>query len=304
MTAAHEQGNKSTGLAPVVIATAADGTTVRAFDEGQGPVILILHPGLDTGARYAKVAAELTPRFRVIRLHRRQYRFDLKSDPNLASPYTVAQEVEDVLAIVKEVGGPVLLYGHSSGGAVALEALVASPDSFAGAVIYEPASIIGPVGGRHLIGEALPADGEVGAALTQARAALAAGKPGKALGAFFTVVAGLPSGQANFFGRLTALFPQFRKLIPYQIDDLEAMERLGFRLDAYANIKVPTVLVGGSKSPAGIRDIVAEMAKTLPVVEQAIIKGQAHSAHSGAPKELAAIIAAQADKVLGKGTTK
>jgi hypothetical protein len=32
--------------------TAADGTTVRAFDEGQGPVILILHPGMDTGTGF------------------------------------------------------------------------------------------------------------------------------------------------------------------------------------------------------------------------------------------------------------
>lgn len=270
----------------------------------RGRSFLFLHPGLDTGARYAKVAAELTPRFRVIRLHRRQYRSDLKASPTLGSPCTVAQEVEDVLAVVKKVGGPVLLYGHSSGGAVALEALVASPESFAGAVIYEPASIIGSVGGRHLIGEALPADGEVGEGLTQARTALVAGKPGKALGAFFTIVAGLPAWQANFFGGLTALFPQFRKLIPYQIDDLEAMERLGFRLDVYANIKVPTVFIGGSKSPAGIRDIIAEMAKTLPGAEQVTIKGQGHSAHSGAPKELAAIIAAQADKVLGKGIAK
>lgn len=302
MPTPHQPEKLTINLAPVVIAAAADGNPVRVFDEGQGPVILILHPGLDTGARYAKVAAALTPEYRVIRLHRRQYRPDLKGGQASNAPYTVAQEVEDVLAITKEVGRPVLLYGHSSGGAVALEALVASPESFAGAAIYEPASVIGPVGKRHLIGESLPTEGEVGAGLTQARAALAAGKPGKALGAFFTIVAGMPAWQANFFGGLTALFPQFRQLIPYQIDDLEAMERLGFRLDAYANVTTPTVLIGGEKSPEGIREIVSEMQRTLPVAERVIIKGQAHSAHAGAPKELAAIIAAHAHKVFA--TTK
>lgn len=43
--------------------TAADGTTVRALDEGQGPVILILHPGMETGTRYQKVAAILARAF-------------------------------------------------------------------------------------------------------------------------------------------------------------------------------------------------------------------------------------------------
>jgi hypothetical protein len=81
--------------------TSADDSTVRALDEGQGPVILILHPGMETGTRYRKVAAILSKRFRVIRLHRRQYRLDLKKDPRVGSPCTVAEEVEHVLAMVK-----------------------------------------------------------------------------------------------------------------------------------------------------------------------------------------------------------
>jgi pimeloyl-ACP methyl ester carboxylesterase len=123
--------------------TAADGTTVRALDEGQGPVILILHPGMETGTRYQKVAAILARRFRVVRLHRRQYRLDLKRDALLGDPCTVAQEVEHVLALVDLIDGPLLIYGHSSGGPVALESLLAAPSSFAGGVIYEPASVIG-----------------------------------------------------------------------------------------------------------------------------------------------------------------
>ena len=139
---------KRRGNVGTLTTTSADGTTVRALDEGQGPVILILHPGMETGTRYGKVAATLSKRFRVIRLHRRQYRLDLKKDPRVGSPCTVAEEVEHVLAMVKKVGGPVLICGHSSGGPVALEALVASPSWFTGAVIYEPASVIEGPGAR------------------------------------------------------------------------------------------------------------------------------------------------------------
>ncbi len=134
------------------IATAADGTGVWATVEGQGRVIIILHPGMDTGKSYARVAASLAKRYRVVRLHRRRSRLDLKADPVHRSLYTVAEEVEDVLAAVQALGSPVLLYGHSSGGPVALEALVASPASFAGAMIYEPASVIKGTGGLHLAG--------------------------------------------------------------------------------------------------------------------------------------------------------
>ncbi|MEV4101807.1 hypothetical protein AB0J42_16240 [Nonomuraea sp. NPDC049649] len=50
---------------------------------------------------------------------------------------------------------------------------MASPSSFAGTVIFEPASVIGP-----------PMSGPGGEVLKQARAAVAADKPGKALTIF------------------------------------------------------------------------------------------------------------------------
>src|SRR5262245_3232219 len=102
----------------------------------------MLHPGLDDGRRCGRIAALLAPRHRVLRLHRRQYRMDLKADPRLGSPCTVAQEVEDVLAVVRAIGGPVVLYGHSDGGVVALEALAAAPAEFAAAVVFEPAVVV------------------------------------------------------------------------------------------------------------------------------------------------------------------
>jgi hypothetical protein len=61
-----------------VLTYSADGTDIRAFDEGQGAAIMMLRPGMETGSRYEKVAPILARRFRVIRPHRRQYRVDLK----------------------------------------------------------------------------------------------------------------------------------------------------------------------------------------------------------------------------------
>jgi pimeloyl-ACP methyl ester carboxylesterase len=279
------------------LATAADGTTVRAQVEGEGRVILILHPGMDTGKSYARVAARLARRYRVIRLHRRQYRLDLKRDPRRGSPCSVAEEVEHVLAMVKAVGAPVFLFGHSSGGPVALEALVASQSSFVGGMIYEPASVINSAGGLHLSGDRIERDGEVGEGLRRARQALVSGNPGKAIGIFTQIAAGWPRLLANVGGALTALDPAWRRLIPCQIDDLEAMERLGMRLDAYSKLNLPVAMVYGERSPDVNKEMVAAVADVLPNVERITLSRQGHACHVYDPVQLTRVIEAFADRV-------
>lgn len=273
-----------------LITTATDGTSVRAAVEGAGPVMLLLHPGMDTGKSYAKVAARLARHYRVIRLHRRQYRLDLKTDPRHGSPCTVADEVDHVLAIVQAVGTPVFLFGHSSGGPVALEALVASSSSFAGAMIYEPASVIDGADGLHLSGDRIEQSGEVGEGLRRARQALVKGLPGTALGIFTQIVAGWPSLWANTAGALTALMPAYRRLIPCQIDDLEAMERLGVRLDAYSKLNLPIAMICGERSPAFNKEMVAAVADVLPRVERITLSGQSHACHVRDPQKLADVM--------------
>lgn len=292
-----EKRQRGAGEANLLIGTAADGTSVRAEAEGEGRVILILHPGMHTAKSYARVAAILGRRYRVIRLYRRQYRLDLKTDPRRGSPCTVADEVADVLAIVKAVGTPVLLFGHSSGGPVALEALVASPSSFVGGMIYEPACVINSAGGLHLSGDRIERNGEVGEGLRCARQALAEGKPGRAIGIFSQYIAGWPSFWANAAGALTALVPEYRRLIPCQIDDLEAMERLGVRLDAYSKLNLPVAMVCGERSPDSNKEMVAAVADVLPRVERITLSGQGHTSYYGDPKQLAAVMETFAKRV-------
>ena len=176
----------------MITAISADGTDVRAFDDGQVPVILIIHPGLDDGRSWKKVATRLAGRFRVVRIVRRHYRVDIPAAPC----YSMATEVEDVLALAKLLGEPIVIVGHSSGAVVALEALAAAPSAFAGAVLFEPPVATGPA----------PRDG----ALEQAKAAIAAGKPGKAMQIFVRDVVGMPASQAWLIRPLTAVIPLAR----------------------------------------------------------------------------------------------
>ena len=97
-------------------------------DEGRGPVLLVVHGGLSDESAWAKVAAELTPSFRVVRIRRRLYRTELPADP--ATDF--ALEVDDLLALAAELAEPVVIVGHSSGAVVALETVGAGRCSVPG----------------------------------------------------------------------------------------------------------------------------------------------------------------------------
>ncbi|HEX6341373.1 alpha/beta hydrolase [Umezawaea sp.] len=259
--------------------TAGDGTDVRVHDEGSGPVVVLLHPGLDDGSRDHELAAILARRFRVLRLHRRQYRLDLDT-----LPCSVADEVDDVVAVVRSVGGPVVLYGHSDGGVVALEALAAAPRAFSGAVVFEAPVAIGP-----------PLGGEV---VAEAKAALAAGRPGRAMALFFRRTVGLAPWQATLAGAAVAAVPKYRRLVPGQINSLAALDDLGVRLDTYARVTVPTVLLGGDRSPAHLAERLDALAAAMPTAERVVMPGRDHGADLKHPAEVAAVVEALADRVL------
>lgn len=268
----------------MITTTATDGSSVRAHDEGQGPVILLLHGGMDDGASWATVAARLRPRFRVLRLHRRQYRLDLKT----GEACTMAQEVEHVRALVNLIDEPMLVIGHSSGGVLALEALVELPEAFAGAVLYEPPCVIGP-----------PLGGE---ALMRARAAMAAGKPGQALDIFLRDIVRTPAWAAWMSGAFVPLVPRLGRLAPHQLDDCAAIDEVGLRLEAYARIEVPVVLLGGERSPAHLGERLDVLERVMPNTERVRLRRQGHAANNLAPDRVAEIITRLGDKTLPKPT--
>ncbi len=264
----------------MITAQAADGSSVRAFDEGHGPVVLILHGGMDDGSSWRRVASRLAPRFRVLRLHRRQYRPDL----TVGSACTMAEEVEHVTALVRAIGEPMVIVGHSSGAVLTLEALVAAPSAFAGAILYEPPCVIGP-----------PLGGD---ALGRAQAAIAADKPGTALAIFVRDIVRVSAWTARLTKLMVALSPRVRRMARHQIDDCAAIDQLGNRLDSYATITVPTMLLGGDRSPAHLGERLDALERVLPHTERVVLHGQGHTANALAPGKLADVIAGFAVRVV------
>jgi len=262
-----------------IAALAPDGTGIRTFDEGAGPVILVIHPGLDDGRSWGKVAAQLSSRYRVVRMVRRHYRLDLP----VTDGYSISREVGDVQALAEAIGEPIVVVGHSSGAVVALEALVAWPGTFAGAVLFEPPVATGP------------ADPAGSAALARANGAVAAGKPGKAGQIFVRDIVGMPAFSAWMLRLLVNLVPRLRALIPRQIIDLDGV---GERLSAYARITTPVVLLGGERSPAHLGTSLDALAAVMPHAERVVLARRDHFANRKAPGEVASVIEALANRVL------
>jgi pimeloyl-ACP methyl ester carboxylesterase len=248
---------------------AADGTVAEAVDEGTGTPILVIHGGMGDSTVWSRVTDRLRDRFRTVRLHRRQYRMDLPG------PVTMADEVQHVAAIAGELGRPVLV-GHSSGGVLTLEALAAAPEAYAGAVLYEPPVVIGePLGGPRVV---------------RARAALADGKPGKALALFMRDVVRMPAPAAALAGFIVGR-TRYRERVARQLDDNDAIDALGVRLDAYAKLDLPVLLIGGDKSPAHLAERLDALEQTLPHTRRLLMHGQGHNAERQAPQRLADAIA-------------
>lgn len=108
----------------------------------------------------------------------------------------------------------------------------------------------------------------------------------------------MPGWQAWLGGAITGLIPRYRRLVPRQLDDLEAMDRLGVRLDAYATIDVPTVLLGGARSQTHLAERLDAIEHVMPRAERITLPGRDHGADLKSPTEVAQVIRQLAEKVL------
>jgi pimeloyl-ACP methyl ester carboxylesterase len=91
------------------------------------------------------------------------------------------------------------------------------------------------------------------------------------------------------------VMPRLRALVPRQITDLDGV---GIRLDAYATISTPTVLLGAERSPPHLAQSLDALAAVMPNAEKIVLARRDHLAHQKAPGEVAEVIQALACKVI------
>lgn len=92
-----------------------DGTKIAYEKKGTGPVLILVLGALNKRGSGKKLAQQLTDDFTVVTYDRRG-----RGDSTDILPYKTDKEVEDLEALIDNLGGHAYLYGHSSGAVLAL----------------------------------------------------------------------------------------------------------------------------------------------------------------------------------------
>lgn len=242
--------------------TREDGTVVSYDRYGDGPPLVLVHGGFSNhSTNWTYVKPILQERFTVYAIARRG-----RGETDATDGHTLQAEAEDVAAIVKQVGEPVFLLGHSYGGQCALEAAALVPDRVARLVLYEPPRP-----------DALPED--FVAHLEQ----LGAREEWDALVETF-LTDGLqvpPDDVAALQGS-----PDWAPWIEdarATLSDLRALVRHTFMPERFRALPMPVLLLVGSESPREIY-ITDALAENLRDVRIVTLEGQAHEGMTTAPE--------------------
>lgn len=258
--------------------TSKDGTAIAFDQSGNGPAVILVAGalGVRSDAMGNQLAAALAPHFTVIDYDRRG-----RGDSGDTLPYAVQREVEDIEALIDDVGGSAFLYGISSGAVLALEAASKLPTKVKKLAMYEPPFIIDDSRPPS------PTD-----YVEQLDAAIAAGNPGDAVEIFMTKAILIP---AEFVAQMrhtppSELFDSEMK--PPEWAEMEKVAHtlaydgrvmgdtmLGNPLPAgkWASATSPTLVVTGGNSESFFHDGAKALVDDLPNAKHSILEGQDHA---------------------------
>ena len=126
-----------------VFTVAVAGGSLGGWLAGAGPPVLLLHGGPGLSFEYIdQLGDELSPDFRVAAYQQRGL-----EPSTLSGPFTIAQAVEDAIAVLDALGWErALVVGHSWGGQLALRLLAAHPERLLGALAVDPLGVVGDGG--------------------------------------------------------------------------------------------------------------------------------------------------------------
>jgi pimeloyl-ACP methyl ester carboxylesterase len=257
----------------VDIVRSADGTHI-AFDRtGEGPPLILVGGALSDRSGAGALAALLAPRFTVLAYDRRG-----RGDSGDTPPYVVEREIEDLAALISGAGGSVFVFGHSSGAALAIAAVVDGLP-ITKLALYEPPFIVDDTR------PALPSD-----YTDHIDELVAEGQRGDAVAYFLTIGVGMPAEVVEQM-RGAPMWPGMEALahtISYD-GRVVGSNMSGGPLPAEwaTAITIPTLVLDGGDSPEWARNAVSAVAAAIPGSERRTLAGQTHGA---APEVLAPLL--------------
>lgn len=227
----------------------ADGTPIAGRVHGQGPPLVLVPGGpADGESAWGTLLPHLTDHFTCYAVNTRGR--SLSGDN---PDHSRARLVEDVVAFVESIGDPVALFGHSAGGAHALEA-AAHTSAVATLTLYEPTL-------TELADEDLLA--RYAQAFTDVRHAAGEGRLADAAWIFLKELALINDteqaivSEANVVQEMAPLVPVVLEEVaqsgPPRLTDLSLLER----------VTMPVLLLRGSRTHSFYKRVVDYLADRL-----------------------------------------
>ncbi len=233
----------------------ADGTTIAVESSGEGPALVVVVGAFCDRSTSAPLAALLDSGYTVFSYDRRG-----RGDSGDAATYSVDREVEDLLAVLTATGEAPFVYGHSSGGALALEAAVRGGD-IRKLAVYEP-----PYTGHGTPGP------EFGAALDEL---VRSGHRDEAAERFLA----LSGAPAEVIGHIKA-GPGWEGMLALAHTlsrDLALGNGGVVPVERFASVRVATLALVGGASHGWALDAVSAIAAAVPGAEARVVEGEHHA---------------------------
>jgi pimeloyl-ACP methyl ester carboxylesterase len=243
-----------------------DGTTIAYQRTGSGPALILVDGALCSRGfgPSPKIAPLLARHFTVYAYDRRG-----RGESGDAPSYSPAREVEDIAALINEAGGTASLLGLSSGGALALEAAAAGLP-IDKVVAYEPPYVDdeGRRGGAAHLG--------------QLQRLVTSGDRGAAVKYFMKDMVGVPVPAVVMMRLVPGIWRKLKAVahtLPY---DAAVMTEFRIPRARFASIRIPTLVMNGSKTDSRLSQAARAIADAIPGAEYRELAGQNHNVKPGA----------------------
>lgn len=247
--------------------TSRDGTTIAYEQTGDGPPVVLVHGTSTAHHSWDALTPHLTEEYTLVAPDRRG-----RGASGDGDEYDLEREIADVRAVIDAIDGKPILFGHSFGALVALEATRTA--AIERLVLYEPALLVGDHRGGTDLSE-------------QMQQHLDAGERRAAAEVFFRQVTG-----AENVERLPVA--EAAEIAETILRESRAVDE--YRLDGDLDVSVPTLLFFGEHGPEPLHDGVRKLHARLPESRVVELEDVGHVGISSAPERVASEVRAFADE--------
>ena len=258
---------------PELSVTSKDGTQISAQRYGTGRALLLVSGALFASELWLKVLPLISDQRCVVLLDRRG-----RGKSGNCSTYAPEREVEDLLAVLEGLDGPVDVLGHSSGAILALSLAQRMPSNLERLIVYEPPVFFAEA---DRIASDLP---------ERLEALLAASQPEAAVETFFREGPRASEAELRSMKAGPAWAQMVKGLAHTVAYDSRVQRAFSADADELSRVRIRTLMLLGAASPGRMRHAAETIAARLPNATLAELAGQQHVAMLSAPALFASAV--------------